>query len=41
MLKNVLKAFADAYVAAARNIVLAAGGPAFVDLRPIPEKRLP
>jgi hypothetical protein len=41
MLKNVFKTFADAYVAAARNMVLAAGGPAIIDLRPTPEKRFP
>ena len=41
MLKNVLKTFARAYVAAAANIIAAAGGPGIAALRPTPEKKRP
>jgi hypothetical protein len=36
---SVLKNVAKAYVAASRNIILAAGGPAVVVLAPMPERK--
>ena len=41
MLNNVLKAFARAYVAAAANIIAAAGGPGITAPRSTPEKKRP